>query len=147
MRMAGCEDVLVNGGKRSKINPGGESSRKNIKRPKRGEANYLPNLPDRQNEESLERARLVLVEEMKKKQHNASLISNMMDQTFSLRRQEIVRKEPAVQDIVERWPALFTEGQVRYFCYGWSLGVFSLVCVFESRFDKINKIKTEFEKE
>lgn len=30
---------------------------------------------------------------------------------FSLRRQEIVKKEPAVQDIVERWPALFTEGE------------------------------------
>ncbi|XP_067436755.1 uncharacterized protein [Thunnus thynnus] len=25
---------------------------------------------------------------------------------------EIVKKEPAVQDIVERWPALFTEGEV-----------------------------------
>lgn len=35
-----------NGGKPSKLNPDGESSSKNVKRPKRGEANYLPNLSD-----------------------------------------------------------------------------------------------------
>ncbi|XP_054642912.1 uncharacterized protein LOC129187508 [Dunckerocampus dactyliophorus] len=36
----------------------------------------------------------------------------MMDQTFPLRRREIVTQEPAVQSMVERWPALFTERQV-----------------------------------
>lgn len=67
LRKAGCEDVAINGDKRSKSNPQGESSSKNIKRPKRGEANYLPNLPEGRDETSLENARKVLVEEMKKK--------------------------------------------------------------------------------
>ncbi|XP_010795395.1 uncharacterized protein [Notothenia coriiceps] len=49
---------------------------------------------------------------MKKKTPNGTLISQMMDQTFPLRRREIVKKEPAVQNMVERWPALFTERQV-----------------------------------
>lgn len=107
---AGCEDVAINGGKRSKGNPEGESSSKNIKWPKRGEANYLPNLPEGHDETRLENARKVLVEEMKKKH------LTMMDQSFPLRRQEIVKKEPAVQNTAERWPALFTERQVSYFC-------------------------------
>lgn len=94
LRKAGCEDVAINGGKRSKGNPEGESSSKNIKRPKRGEAN-LPNLPEGHDETSLENARKVLVEEMKKKQPNGTLISQMMDQSFPLRRQEIVKKKGA----------------------------------------------------
>ena len=71
LRKAGCEDVAINGGKRSKGNPEGESSSKNIKRPKRGEANYLPK---GHYETSLENARMVLVEEIKKKQPNGNLI-------------------------------------------------------------------------
>lgn len=59
---------------------------------------------------------MVLVEEMKKKQPNGTLISQMMDQSFPLRRQEIVKKVPAVQNMVERWPALFIERQVSNFC-------------------------------
>lgn len=116
LRKAGCKDVAINGGKRSKGNPEGESSSKNIKRPRRGEANYLPNLPEGHDETSLENVRMVLVEEMKKKQANGTLISQMMDRSFPLRRQEIVKKVPAVQKMVERWPALFIERQVNNFC-------------------------------
>ncbi|XP_054861515.1 uncharacterized protein LOC118470750 [Amphiprion ocellaris] len=111
LRKSGHEDVAINGGKRSRGNPTGEASGKNIKRPKRCEANYLPNLHGH-DETSLENARKILVEEMKKKQPNGTLISQLMDQTFPLRRQEIVKKEPAVQDMVNRWPGLFTERQV-----------------------------------
>ena len=106
---AGCEDVAVNQGKRSTGIPEGELSSKNIKRPKRGEANCLRNLPEGHDETSLENARKVLTEEMKKKQPNGTLISQMMDQTFPLHRRAIVKKEPAVQIMVERWPALFRE--------------------------------------
>nr|XP_057910115.1 uncharacterized protein LOC131105724 [Doryrhamphus excisus] len=114
LRKAGCEDVSINGGKRSKGNPEGDSSSKNIKRPKRGEANYLPNLPEGHDETSLENDRQTLVEEMKKRRPNGILISKVMDQTFPLRRQEIVKNEPEVKNMVERWPALFTERQVGY---------------------------------
>lgn len=112
LRRAGCDDVMINGGKRSKCNPEGESSSKNIKRPKRGEANYLPNLPDGHDESTLENGRKIVIEEMKKKKKNLTLVSQMMDQTFPLRRREIVTQEPDVQSMVERWPALFTETQV-----------------------------------
>ncbi|KAK0150376.1 hypothetical protein N1851_008533 [Merluccius polli] len=35
-----------------------------------------------------------------------------MDQTFALRRKEIVEEQPPVSRMVERWPALFTETQI-----------------------------------
>ncbi|XP_051782558.1 uncharacterized protein LOC127527535 [Erpetoichthys calabaricus] len=111
LRKAGCEDFAVNGSKRSRANPEGEAFSKNIKWPRRGEANYLPNLPEG-HEKSLEDDRNMLVEEMKIKQPNGSLISKLMDLTFPLRRREIVRNEAAVQDMAERWPALFMERQV-----------------------------------
>lgn len=112
LRKAGCLDVAINGGKRGKYFPEGESATKNIKRPKRSEANFLPNFPEGQDETSLEMDRDALVEEMKKRQPNRTLISLKMDQTFPLRRREIVETGPPVQKMVERWPALFTESQV-----------------------------------
>ena len=115
LRKTGMEDVLVNAGKRSRANPDLPSSSMNIKRPKRGEANYLPNLPDGVDEKSLENSRKILSEEMQKKRPNGTLISKLMDQTFPLRRQEIVKRKPPVVDLVGRWPALFTESQVS--CY------------------------------
>lgn len=120
--------MMINGGKRSKHNPEGPSSSKNIKQPRRGEANYLPNLPDRHDESSLENARKVVIEETKKKRPNASLVSRIMEETFSLRRREIVTQEPAVQSMMERWPALFTERQVRY--------LFVLACLTPYRFQQ-----------
>lgn len=63
LRKAGCDDVMINGGKLSKRNPEGETSSKNIKRPKRGEAN----LPDGHDESSLENGRKIVIEEIKKK--------------------------------------------------------------------------------
>ncbi|KAF7709130.1 hypothetical protein HF521_015980 [Silurus meridionalis] len=35
-----------------------------------------------------------------------------MDQTFPLRRREIVETEPLVKTLKERWPVLFSERQV-----------------------------------
>lgn len=49
-----------------------------------------------------------------------------MDVTFALRRDEAVKYEPDISQMVQRWPALFTESQVcekvfllnfTYFCY------------------------------
>ncbi|KAL6466208.1 hypothetical protein MHYP_G00263410 [Metynnis hypsauchen] len=59
---------------------------KGLKRPKRYEVNNLPDLPDRQKEDSLEAARKVLVEEMKKRNPSATVIGSKMDQTLPLRR-------------------------------------------------------------
>ncbi|XP_048835194.1 uncharacterized protein LOC125710059 isoform X1 [Brienomyrus brachyistius] len=108
MRRAGCVDVCINGGKQRV--PGMLS--KCLKRPKRFEVNYLPGLPDGQNEESLEVERKALAEEMRKKICSATAIASKMEQTFPVRRREIVETGSPVQTVMERWPALFTEKQV-----------------------------------
>lgn len=46
MRQRGNRDVTVNGGKHGKHSPCGDPHNKRIKKPKRGEVNYLPDYPD-----------------------------------------------------------------------------------------------------
>ncbi|KAK9517351.1 hypothetical protein VZT92_025296 [Zoarces viviparus] len=104
---AGCTDVAVNGGKRK-----GQAPPRSVKRPKRFEINFLPNFPEGEDENTMESKRIELVEELKKRRPTAALVSKNMDSTFALRRKELVTMEPPVKDTVERWPALFTEGQV-----------------------------------
>ncbi|XP_039676775.1 uncharacterized protein LOC120571757 [Perca fluviatilis] len=108
LRKAGCAEVAINQGKKGA--PGMAS--KGLKRPKRFEVNYLPDLPEGQNEDRLEVERKLLVEEMKKRNPSGTVIASKMDQTFPLRRREIVEAEPPVKTLKERWPALFTERQV-----------------------------------
>ncbi|KAJ8395720.1 hypothetical protein AAFF_G00029570 [Aldrovandia affinis] len=52
-----------------------------------------------------------MVDEMKKRSKDLTLIRQKMELTFSLRRKEIVDVEPMVSEIQERWLALFSEGQ------------------------------------
>ncbi|KAK0154699.1 hypothetical protein N1851_002992 [Merluccius polli] len=63
-------------------------------------------------EYSLEDARQLMVDEMKKKTPNGALIKQKMDLTFALRRDEVVKDKPDITQICQRWPALFTEHQV-----------------------------------
>ncbi|XP_062338384.1 uncharacterized protein LOC134039188 [Osmerus eperlanus] len=49
---------------------------------------------------------------MQKRTPNGPLVKQKMDQTFALRRKEVVESEPAISTMVKRWPALFTEDQV-----------------------------------
>lgn len=107
LRRAGCLEVSINGGKRR-----GQQPQRNIKRPKMSGINFLPNFPDGEDETSMESKRKEMVEDMKKRHPNASLIAKNMNSTFALRRKELIEREPGVKDTVERWPALFTESQV-----------------------------------
>lgn len=111
-RRSGCLDVMVNAGKRGGHSTKGEPANKNIKKAKKGELNYLPNFPEGFNQAALEGARKDLVDEMQKRTPNGQLVKEKMDLTFALRRKEVVESEPAICDMVERWPALFTEDQV-----------------------------------
>lgn len=52
-----------------------------------------------------------MLQEVKKK-NNEKIIGEKMEKCFSYRRMEIVQQCPAVQDLMERWPALFFETQV-----------------------------------
>ncbi|XP_067295724.1 sterile alpha motif domain-containing protein 3-like isoform X2 [Pseudorasbora parva] len=112
MRKLGVPDVTANAGKRGANNPEGEPSRKNIKKPKKCELNFLPNYPEGHDDASLESARKELEEEMKKRAPSAFVLSQKMDLTFALRRKEMVMSAPAITNVLDRWPALFREAQI-----------------------------------
>lgn len=116
LSQAGCAEVAVNSGKRSKNNPDKESPHCNIKRPHREEVNFLPNFPMGEDAESLENQRLQIVDEMKKTAKNLPLIGKLMQNTMALRRKEIISDGPPVSEILERWPALKLESQVKHIC-------------------------------
>ncbi|KAL0985093.1 hypothetical protein UPYG_G00152820 [Umbra pygmaea] len=112
LRRVGFPEVAVNGGKRSKHRPNNEPARSNIKRARRAEVNFLPNFPQGEDESSLETQRLEMVHEMTKENRDLLLINRHMQNTFALRRQEIVKSSPPVEHLQTRWPALFLEAQV-----------------------------------
>ncbi|CAL9686158.1 unnamed protein product [Knipowitschia caucasica] len=105
-------DVTVNSGKRGRYSTNGDPPNKDIKKPRKGEINFLPQYPEGLDDHNLEAARQVLVNEMMKAKPNGSLIKKEMDRTFALRRKEVVTDKPAITQIVQRWPALFSESQV-----------------------------------
>ena len=71
-----------------------------------------PISPQGQDASALENSRQLLENEMKKRTPNAALVSQRMNQTFSLRRKEIVEEQPPVKRMLQRWPALFRKQQV-----------------------------------
>ncbi|KAL0149437.1 hypothetical protein M9458_055225, partial [Cirrhinus mrigala] len=110
LRSAGCHEVGVN---RKRGGGDGEDKKSTLKRAKRGEVNYLPDHPAGQTDDTLEEERLILVEELKKKTKNETLISQKMSLTFSLRRKEIVEVVPMVSEVLERWPAMSLPNEVK----------------------------------
>lgn len=112
MRQIGRVDVTVNGGKRGRYTANADPPHKGIKKPRKGEINFLPEYPEGRDDHNLEEARQVLVNEMMKTKPNGSLVKKEMDVTFALRRKEVVQNKPAISQMVHRWPALFTESQV-----------------------------------
>ncbi|XP_057211531.1 uncharacterized protein LOC130567450 isoform X4 [Triplophysa rosa] len=62
--------------------------------------------------DSLEVDRCALENEMKKKKVAWKQVDALMDNTFSLRRKEVISEVPLVKDVKKRWPALFTQRQV-----------------------------------
>ncbi|XP_047217856.1 uncharacterized protein LOC124866210 [Girardinichthys multiradiatus] len=110
----GCSELPVNSLK-SKA-PEDASPAKKVKRPRRGEANHIPEIPTGETSEKLENERLSLLHEVTK-QNNRAVIKAKMAQTFSLRRQEVVEKELHVVKLKARWPALFTVDEPRFLAF------------------------------
>ncbi|KAL6476470.1 hypothetical protein MHYP_G00149690 [Metynnis hypsauchen] len=77
-----------------------------LKRPRRAEVNHFPSLPSGETPESLEQERISLLTELQKR-NNRQTVKEKMAKTFGYRRQEIVHKKPSIEDILDRWPALF----------------------------------------
>ncbi|XP_047668779.1 sterile alpha motif domain-containing protein 3-like [Tachysurus fulvidraco] len=110
LRDAGCQELKVNSEKRGL----GETRRKRnkVKKPRRCETNFLPDLPQGKDQESLDKEREQIAVEMKKRTTDISFVDSAMSSMFSLRRQEVVEEEPPVSQMKVRWPALFTERQL-----------------------------------
>lgn len=111
LRAAGCTAVLVN---KTRMFEDGKTKRK-IKKPRRSETNFLPDIPDEDTFTSLEEDRKTLLMEFKKVNPNNKIIDAAMANTYALRRKEIVDDEPLVSMVKSRWPALFSERQVLCF--------------------------------
>lgn len=86
---------------------------KNNKKARRGEANYYPQ-PSIETPESLEQERTLLLTEVKKR-NNEKTIREKMARTFEFRRQEVVDQKPSMENLMERWPALFQMEEVYAF--------------------------------
>lgn len=82
-----------------------------MKNAKKSEVNYLPPHPQGETDATLERERVELLYEYKKRDNN-KLINEKMTKTFSLRRNDVILKKPLVIDFKARWPALFELSQV-----------------------------------
>ncbi|XP_051802070.1 sterile alpha motif domain-containing protein 3-like [Acanthochromis polyacanthus] len=109
LRGLGCPELDVNSLRKKRSHE--KAPAKNVKKPKKSEVNYLPPHPHGETEESLECERVELLNEVKKRD-NSQIISEKMAKTFSSRRQEVVNQAPAVNDMKERWPALFDTAQI-----------------------------------
>ncbi|XP_019220073.1 sterile alpha motif domain-containing protein 3 [Oreochromis niloticus] len=109
LRGLGCPELDVNSLKRKQAHE--KTPSKNLKKPRKAEVNYLPPNPQGETEESLEKERLQLLDEVKKR-NNYRIISEKMAKTFSSRRQEVVNLAPPVSDFKSRWPALFDATQI-----------------------------------
>lgn len=115
LRDAGCKELKVNSTKRGTEGVQGQQNK--VKKPKRSETNFLPDLPTGKDQKTLENERDLMCQEMKKRSPDMSFVDAAMSSTYSLRRQEIVEEEPPVSEMKKRWPALFCERQVRFYYY------------------------------
>lgn len=110
LRDAGCQELKVNSERRGLGETRGK--RNKVKKPRRCETNFLPDLPQGKDRESLEKEREQMAVEMMKRTPDITFVDAAMCSTYSLRRQEVVDEEPPVSQMKIRWPAIFTERQV-----------------------------------
>ncbi|KAG1938474.1 sterile alpha motif domain-containing protein 3-like [Pimephales promelas] len=104
---AGCPEVRVNKRK------GEEAKGPRMKKSKKGEVHYCPDPPEGLSDEDMEEKRRMMEVEVLKKDLDHQQIDNLMSDTFSKRRKEIVGDQPLIGDVMARWPAMFCERQVR----------------------------------
>lgn len=108
MRKLDCLEMKINSKKRSCP----DVSTPKIKKAKRAELNFLPELPRGEDNTSKEIYRASLISEMQKKNKNMTMIHSRMSLTYAYRRKELVISAPPVKDILERWPGLFLESEL-----------------------------------
>ena len=108
LRRLGCTEVMVNSLKNKP--EGNASPAAAIKKPCGSEVNYCPPHPIGESETGLEKLRVELLSDVTRT--NRDVIKMKMEKTFSYRRQEVISKEPMVDDFKARWPAFFNLSEV-----------------------------------
>ncbi|CAL9703509.1 unnamed protein product [Knipowitschia caucasica] len=78
-----------------------------VKKPRKAEVNYFPSYPAGDSAETLEKIRENLILEASKRDNN-NTVTVLMEKTFALRRQEVIRDAPLIPNFKSRWPALFS---------------------------------------
>ncbi|XP_075336575.1 uncharacterized protein LOC142397106 isoform X1 [Odontesthes bonariensis] len=106
---AGHPEVAINSLKNKRS--GQQTPAANIKKPRKGDVNFCPNIRSGETRDSLEVERVALLTEVKKKKRDEAVIKEKMQRTFSLRRQEILQ-EPKISDFLNKWPALFDISEI-----------------------------------
>ena len=91
----GLPELNVNCRKRKSAADGPPT--KSLKKAKKSEVNYLPPHPQGETDETLEKERVELLYEYKKRD-NTKIINEKMVKTFSLRRNDVILNKPAVID-------------------------------------------------
>lgn len=90
LKRSGCAEFLANSLKSKALEDALPA--KKVKRPRKGEANHIPDIPTGETPSNLENERLSLLSEVKRR-NNRIVIKEKMEKTFSLRRHEIVEKD------------------------------------------------------
>ncbi|XP_046707285.1 uncharacterized protein LOC124387164 [Silurus meridionalis] len=109
LRNLGCSVVTINS---MKHKPTGISNPAfGVKKPPKAEVNFCPSFLPGETPDSMEQVRVSLLSEVKKK-NNEQTVRRLMDISFALRRQEVVKESPLIADFKSRWPALFQENEV-----------------------------------
>ncbi|XP_029920173.1 uncharacterized protein LOC115368261 isoform X2 [Myripristis murdjan] len=108
LRNLGFPEVTCNSLKNK--HPNDRIPSKNVKRARRGEVMFLPNYPTGDGKTQQEQERLQLVTEFKRK--DSAAVSALMCRTFPHRRNDIISLQLSIEEIKDRWPALFDVSQV-----------------------------------
>lgn len=91
--------------------------KKGLKRPRKGEINYLPDLPEGETLETLMCHKEQLLNEFKKREPSKSILEEKMKLTYALRRQDIVKSPSTFSVLKKEWPVLFNPEMVSSLFY------------------------------
>ena len=107
-RLIGTKEVSINKRKNNLTHAG---SSPKVKRPKKGEVNWQPDLPNSEDESSIQRHITFLKKESSKKFKDMDAIKKAMDITYPIRRQAINSDLPVAQ-LKDQHPCMFLEAEV-----------------------------------
>jgi len=109
MRRLRCEEVQFNGGKRSKCSrPDASPLAANIKKARKGEVNFLPNMPQDHDADALESCHTWMLSKMEKSAPDLTKVNKYMSLTFVFRCKEVTQDLALVGDVTEGWPLAST---------------------------------------